>query len=432
MPPAQIIARQPRRVVLLLAAVNLVALGSLTAPVVAVMPLKFAALLPEDQRAGALATALALGSAAALVSNPLFGALSDRTRGRLGRRRPWMLGGVLTGFAFIAALATADSVAAVIVSWIGAQLALNATMAASTALLADSVTEQQRGSASGLFTAAAFVGTLPPLALSALLPRHVDAVSLLMPALAVVVVGAAMMIPERMPVQAIPAEAGPRRHQRARLAGSRAFLAVWLQRFAMQAAFSLAAAFTLYLVIDRMTSDPVTATPVAMIATLCGGTGIVVGAIIGGTWASRHGGYLPFFAAAGVGLAAAATVRAVAETPVALWLAAAAGGLAVGTSLAVNLALAMRVVPARREGAYLGLLNVAETIPQVVVPVAAAALLRVGTGDPISGAADNYAVLYAAAAVMALVSLLTLPAVRRASAPDAVDVAARPAVSTPA
>lgn len=432
MPPAQIAARQPRRVVLLLAAVNLVALGSLTAPVVAVMPLKFAAFLPEDQRAGALATALALGSAAALVSNPLFGALSDRTRGRLGRRRPWMLGGVLTGFAFIAALAAADSVAAVIMSWVGAQLAVNATMAASTALLADSVTEQQRGSASGLFTAAAFVGTLPPLALSALLPRHVDVVSFVMPALALVVVGAAMMIPERMPVQAIPAQAGPRRHQRARLAGSRAFVAVWLQRFAMQAAFSLAAAFTLYLVIDRMTGDPVTATPVAMIATLCGGTGIVVGAIVGGTWASRRNGYLPSFAAAGIGLATAATVRAVAETPVALWLAAAAGGLAVGTSLAVNLTLAMRVVPARREGAYLGLLNVAETIPQVVVPVAAAALLRVGAGDPISGAADNYAVLYAAAAVMALVSLLTLPAVRRASAPDAVDAAARPAVETPA
>ncbi|PKI90901.1 hypothetical protein CW368_09370 [Actinomycetales bacterium SN12] len=432
MPPAQITARQPRRVVLLLAAVNLVALGSLTAPVVAVMPLKFAALLPEDQRAGALATALALGSAAALVSNPLFGALSDRTRGRLGRRRPWMLGGVLIGFAFLAALASADSVTAVTASWVGAQLAVNATMAASTALLADSVAEQQRGSASGLFTAAAFVGTLPPLALSALFPRHVEAVSLLMPALAVVVVGAAMMIPERMPARAAPPEIAPRRRERARFAGSRAFAAVWLQRFAMQAAFSLAAAFTLYLVIDRMTGDPVTATPVAMIATLCGGSGIVVGAVIGGTWASRRGGYLPFFTAAGVGLAAAASVRAVAETPVALWLAAAAGGLAVGTSLAVNLALAMRVLPARREGVYLGVLNVAETIPQVVVPVAAAALLRAGAGDPISGAADNYTVLYATAAVIALMSLLTLPAVRRASAPDAVAAAARATVSTPA
>src|SRR5690606_26249963 len=113
MPPAQISTRQPRQVILLLAAVNLVALGSLTAPMVAVMPLKFAALLPEDQRAGALATALALGSAAALVGSPLFGALSDRTRGPLGRRRPWMLGGVLAGFAFLAMLATGDSVAVI-------------------------------------------------------------------------------------------------------------------------------------------------------------------------------------------------------------------------------------------------------------------------------------------------------------------------------
>src|SRR5690606_34960222 len=127
---------------------------------------------------------------------------------------------------------------------------------------------------------------------------------------------------------------------------------------------------------------------------------------------------------------AAATLRAFAGAPVALWVAAAAGGLAVGTSLAVNLALAMRVVPSRRAGAYLGLLNVAETIPQVMVPLAAAALLRVGAGDPISGAADNYVALYATAAVLALVSLLTLPLVRRASAPDAVGVVAQPAVST--
>lgn len=429
MPPAQISTRQPRQVILLLAAVNLVALGSLTAPVVAVMPLKFAA-LPEGQRAGALATALALGSAAALVGSPLFGALSDRTRGPLGRRRPWMLGGVLAGFAFLAMLSTSDSVAVITGSWVGAQLAFNATMAASTALLADSVTERQRGSASGLFTAAAFVGTLPPLALSALLPRDVDAVSFVMPVLSIVVVGAAMTIPERMPAQTAPAQTRARRRERDRLAGSRAFAAVWLQRFTMQAAFSLAAAFTLYLVIDRMTGDAVTATPVAMVATLCGGAGIVAGAIIGGTWVSRRGGHVALFAAAGVGLAAAATLRAFAGAPIALWVAAAAGGLAVGTSLAVNLALAMRVVPSRRAGAYLGLLNVAETIPQVMVPLAAAALLRVGAGDPISGAADNYVALYATAAVLALVSLLTLPLVRRASAPDAVGVVAQPAVST--
>lgn len=408
MQPDQTSTRASRRVILWLAAVNLVTLGSLTAPVVAVMPLKFAALLPPDQRAGALATALALGGAAALVANPLFGALSDRTRSRLGRRRPWMLGGVLAGLAFVAVLAAADSVMAVTASWVGAQLAFNATMAASAALLADSISEQQRGSASGVFTAAAFVGTVPPLALSALLPGSVGAISFVMPIAAVVVVSIAMSLPDPRSTLRAPWSRMPHRP-----ALPRAFVAVWLQRLAMQAAFSLAAAFTLYLVIDRMTGDEVSATSVAMVATLSGGAGIVVGAAVGGAWASRTGRFLPFFGFAGAALAAAAALRAAAGTPMALWIAAGAGGLAIGTSLAVNLALAMRVAPAGREGTYLGVLNVAETIPQVLVPIAAAALLRVGEGDPVSGAASNYTLLYTVAAVAALVSLLTLPALRR-------------------
>lgn len=403
----------PRGVVLLLAAVNLAALGSLTAPVIAGIPLKLDALLPESQRAAALASVLALGGLAALVANPIFGALSDRTRTTLGRRRPWMLGGTLVGFAGVLGLNAADSLGTVMAAWVTVQVAFNAVMAAAAALLADCVSEQERGTASGLFTAAAFVGAVPPLALATLLPHRVDAVSLLMPGIAVIVVGAAMTIADGVPVGDGVRERMP---WRSRLRSvPPAFAAVWLQRLAMQFAFSLAAAFTLYLVIDRMTSDALAATPVATIATLSGGAGIVIGASIGGAWASRRGEYLPFLVFAGIGLAAAATLRSVAAEPAVLWAAAAAGGVAVGTSLAVNLALAMRVLPAQREGTYLGLLNIAETIPQVIVPVAAAALLRIGAGDPVSGAADNYAVVYAAAAGVALLSLLTLPLLRRAA-----------------
>lgn len=407
-----------RRFVYLLAAVNLVALGSLTAPIVAAIPLKIDVLLPEEHRATALATVLALGGLAALIANPMFGALSDRTTGKLGRRRPWMLGGTVAGLAGVAALAAADSLTAIIVSWLFTQTAYNATLAAAAALLADTVPERRRAAASGVFTASAFVGTLPPLVLTAVLPRHVGLVMFVMPLAALVVVAFAMKIPDveadaRSPRGSTPQPASLRGIRTASF--SSAFAAVWLQRLAMQSAFSLATAFTIYLIIDRITRDPVAATPIAMIATLAGGAGIVVGAAVGGAWASRVQHYLPFLAAGAVGLAAGAATRAFAEAPVMLWLAAAVGGLAVGIYLAVNLALAMRVLPPGRAGTYLGLLNVAETTPQVLAPMVAAALLRVGHGDPISGANDNYLFLYAAAAVVALLSLLTLPVLRRAS-----------------
>lgn len=412
MPARTHASRTERRSVYLLAAVNLVALGSLTAPVVAGMPLKIAALLPEEHRATALATVLTLGGLAALLANPFFGALSDRTRGRFGRRRPWMLGGTVAGLFGVVALAAADSLPTIIISWVCTQTAFNATLAAAAALLADTVPEIRRAAASGVFTAAAFIGTLPPLLLTALLPRHVDLVSFVMPLLALVVVAFAMTVPDDAIDASVPTQRGVRA---ASFSASfpKEFAAVWLQRLAMQCAFSLATAFTIYLVIDRMTHDPVAATPIAMVATLIGGISIVVGAAVGGAWASRLQRYLPFLVCGAVGLAAGAATRAFADAPFMLWIAACVGGLAVGIYLTVNLALAMRVIPARRAGTYLGVLNVAETLPGVLGPMAAAALLHFGQGDPFSGASDNYLMLYGAAAVVALLSLATLPALRR-------------------
>lgn len=413
MPASNRSSRTEQRSVYLLAAVNLVALGSLTTPVVASIPLKIAALLPEQHRVTALATVLTLGGLSALLTNPLFGALSDRTRGRFGRRRPWMLGGTVAGFVGVAALSAADSVLAIVISWVCVQVAFNATLAAAAALLADTVPEGRRAAASGVFTAAAFVGTLPPLVLAALLPRHVNLVSFVMPLAAFIVVTFAMKVPDRATTVHNRPTAARRGIRTASF--SKEFAAVWLQRLAMQSAFSLATAFTIYLIIDRMTANPVAATPIAMVATLVGGAGIVIGAAVGGAWASRLQRYLPFLACGAVGLAVGAALRSLAEAPFVLWIAAAVGGLAVGIYLAVNLALAMRVIPQGRAGTYLGVLNVAETIPQVLAPLAAAALLRLGEGDPLSGAAENYVMLYATAAVIALLSLGTLPALRHAS-----------------
>jgi len=402
-----------RRTVALLAAVNLVTLGSLAAPVVAGIPLKIAAIFGEGERASALAFVLALGGVAALIANPVFGALSDRTRCRLGRRRPWMLGGAIAGFFCVLAFSVADSFAAITISWVCAQLAFNATFAASTALLADSLPEPKRAAASGVFTAAAFVGTLPPLLLAALVPTRIDLVVMVMPVCALVVVGAAMSIREYKPHEITPVQHKAAAHGRVSI--TFAFAAVWLQRLAMQSAFSLATAFTLYLIVDRITKSAVTATPIAMTATLIGGAGIVFGAAVGGAWASRRQRYLPFLVFGAVGLAAGASLRSIADAPEVLWLATGVGGTAVGVYLAVNLALAMRIVPQDRAGTYLGVLNVAETIPQVLAPIAAAALLHAGSADPISGATDNYALLYGAAAIVALLSLATLPALRRAA-----------------
>src|SRR5258708_31519159 len=71
---------------------------------------------------------LMTGALVALVSNPVFGALSDRTRSRFGRRRPWLVGGVLCGCASLAVIGLAPTIGVVLLGWCRAQLAYHAVL----------------------------------------------------------------------------------------------------------------------------------------------------------------------------------------------------------------------------------------------------------------------------------------------------------------
>jgi MFS family permease len=97
-----------------------------------------------------LALVLSIGAIFAIVGNPVFGHLSDRTRSRFGRRRPWLVGGMLCGSAALLIIARAETVMMVLVGWCLAQLAFNAVLAAMVAILPDHVPEEQRGTVSGV------------------------------------------------------------------------------------------------------------------------------------------------------------------------------------------------------------------------------------------------------------------------------------------
>ena len=90
-----------------------------------------------------------VGSAVSVVANPLFGALSDRTVSRFGRRVPWVATGALLGALALALLATADSLLAMVLAWSLAQASLNAMFAALTATVPDLVPVRERGVVGG-------------------------------------------------------------------------------------------------------------------------------------------------------------------------------------------------------------------------------------------------------------------------------------------
>lgn len=122
------------------------------------------------------AVVLAPGLIVALIANPLFGLLSDRTPiGRIGRRRPYILGGTAANVVGLAVMALAPtlffttghsgnalapSLLVLMVGLMLTQLGNNAAAAPFHAFLPDFVPEPQRGTASGFMGLALLLGQI--------------------------------------------------------------------------------------------------------------------------------------------------------------------------------------------------------------------------------------------------------------------------------
>src|SRR5688572_10687424 len=87
------------------------------APLLVTLALKVNSLVGADRAASSLSLIAATGSLVALVANPLFGRLSDRTTSRWGMRRPWMMLGLAGGSVGILVVALATGVWVVLVGW---------------------------------------------------------------------------------------------------------------------------------------------------------------------------------------------------------------------------------------------------------------------------------------------------------------------------
>lgn len=99
----------------------------------------------SDRAPSGLALVTGVGSLAALLGNPCFGELCNRTSGSWGMRRPWMIIGLLGESLGVAVVPAAPSLPVVLVGWCVAQLFLSALLAALVAVLPDQVPVSQRG-----------------------------------------------------------------------------------------------------------------------------------------------------------------------------------------------------------------------------------------------------------------------------------------------
>ena len=101
-----------RRWIALIALANLGLYLGYFGPLSVLLPNQVQAIAGSGHKVAVLGWVTGIGAAVAMISNPVAGALSDRTTGRFGRRRPWMVCGALAGAAALVLLAGQHTIAA--------------------------------------------------------------------------------------------------------------------------------------------------------------------------------------------------------------------------------------------------------------------------------------------------------------------------------
>ena len=128
-----------------------------------ILPSQVFKIAGDANKGVALAYVLVPGAFVSLFANPLFGMLSDRTRGRLaawGRRRPYILIGTLVNVGGLAWMAASRDIFSLAIAYVLVQFSSNAAQAPFHALLPDIVPEQQRGLTSGVMGLLSIAGTI--------------------------------------------------------------------------------------------------------------------------------------------------------------------------------------------------------------------------------------------------------------------------------
>jgi len=333
-----------------------------------------------------------LGALAAVIANPLAGALSDRTSGRFGRRHPWTLGGGLIGAAALVLLAGQHTLLGVALGWIGAQICFNAMLASLTAAVPDRVPVAQRGAVSGWIGMPQVLGVVLGTVLVTVIVSGVWAGYL---AVAVAVVILTLPFPLSTPDDRLARQHRPKVDLRSFWVSPRRhpdFAWAFGTRFLVQLGNALGTLYLLYFLTDAVgLSDPGTG---LLVLILIYTAGLMATTVIAGRRSDRSGRRKSYVVASGVVMSVAALMLAVAPTwPVAMAAAAVLGG-GYGIYLAVDAALITQVLPtATGRAKDLGIINIANSAPQVLAPALAA---------PIVASLGGYPVLYVATAVVTL------------------------------
>jgi MFS family permease len=382
---------------------------ALLGPAIIGIGVKVQSIVPDAEKVPAAATVYGFGALFAVIGNVLFGRLSDRTSGRFGRRRPWIVGGTIVMTVAFLIIALGPSVPVVTVGWCLAQLGANATLAPFIATISDQVPKFQRGSISALLGIAQNIGILGGTYLAQLFAKQLVVLFVVPSILAIgAMLWFAFVLPDQRLRQKPPAMTlkewaatiwlNPLKNPD--------FALAWWSRFLITLATFMFTAFRLFYLQDKLGLSLDDAPGAVSTGVLIYTIALVASGWIAGRISDRTGRRKFLVAGSTLLFGIGIVVLAHVSTLGGFYAVEAMLGIAYGIYVGVDLALVVDVLPNPDDaGKDLGVFNMANALPQTVAPVFGAALLGIASANN-----QNYTLLLYTAGVAALIgALVVLP-----------------------
>lgn len=343
------------------------------------LPLKAEA-IDAAGKAALLSQTAFWGALTASVANLIAGAISDRTTSRFGRRRPWMVVGALGASVGYLMIMSARTPAALICGIIFFQLTFNLCFSALVAVMPDRVPDAQKGRVAAFLSLGNPIGTMAGAVLvggllSSEPARYLAIVLVLLVSLAPFVLkldDKPLARDARPPFKLGEFLGGlwvnPRKHPD--------FAFAWLGRFMVLVALSLVQCYMLYYLQDVMNYPSLfpgrrAEEGLAILTTVSTISNVAL-ALIGGILSDKLRRRKLFASGAAMTICLAMLIFAMTPTWPVMVAAYLLLGCGAGCFYAVDIALVTQVLPSQKDaGKDLGVLNLANTLPQALAPALA-------------------------------------------------------------
>jgi MFS family permease len=404
------LSKDPRTIFsVLLVLAQFFVLFSILTPVVVALSIKLSMILPPEQVPGAQGLVGGLTALFSIIATPIVGNLSDRTRSRFGRRRPWLIGGVLLGTIALFVVATAEDVPQLLLGSIVAGVSFNATVAAIGGLYADRVPEKWHGRVGAFIGVATNFAAIAGAAVATALAPNIVLIFVVPGLLAIIFVTILALIirdskgdvrdVDKFSIgQIIKSFGWPVRE-------NRDFTVNLISRFLIWMGYTAIIAFQALLFIQHFGIPPQEVAVFLLAATGLSGIATLVGSVGGGWITDKTDKRRGFVIFAGLLMGAGLIVYAFAPT---VEFAIGAGiiiGLGLGIYLAVDLALATRLIPDPRfTGRYMGIVQLASNLPQSIMPFLAPLLLAIGAAQT----GPNFLLLFVVAGALSIIGAFVM------------------------